>query len=168
MADHNTKDARLRLSADLAPRSFWRALRDPGHYRFAFVRNPYTRAVSAYLEKITTGEKHLHGVGADASLRAFLERLATIPPSHMNRHWRPQSALISTKVRLNFLGRFENFAADFATVRSALGVREEVTFAPHRTDAAEHLSLIGPREKALIDAIYAEDFARFGYAMRVG
>ena len=83
----------------------------------------------------------------------------------MNRHWRPQSALVSPKVNLNLLGKFERFDDDFAKVLDRL----DLDHAPieekraHQTSANNRLDLIGPEEKALIDRIYHDDFERFGY-----
>lgn len=173
IADYNSRDARHRLSSEAAPRAFWRDLHDPECFRFTFVRNPYDRAVSAYLDKIATGKvsrkKKLLGYPPDSevSFRDFLLAIAQQEASRMNRHWRPQSALISPQVKLDFIGRFEQFGRDFANVLERLGVEPAAVTnrREHMTSAAKHRDMIGPEEKALIDRIYRGDFERFGYAM---
>lgn len=169
IVDHNSDEARRSMSAENDLRAFWRALNDPNFFRFAFVRNPYTRIVSSYLDKIVSGREPRFskwlGLPHGASLLDFLQRISKQEVDAMNRHWRPQSALISQKVKLDFLGRFETFDEHFANVLDRLGaggaaIKERRS---HQTTADNHLKLIGVEEKALIDCIYRDDFERFDY-----
>jgi hypothetical protein len=67
-------------------------------------------------------------------------------------------------VKLSFLGRFENFDTDFAVVKETLGVTAPtVSRREHGSGGGAHEELLGPRERVLIEEIYAEDFRRFGY-----
>jgi hypothetical protein len=169
IVDHNTDEARHLVSAEHDLRGFWHALHDPDWFRFAFVRDPYARIVSGYLDKIASGRtprfaKWL-GLPPDVGLLDFLRRISEQEVDEMNRHWRPQSALISPIVKLDFLGRFERFNEDFGEVLDRLrvdgaAITERRT---HQTSANTRLDLIGPEEKALIDRIYRDDFERFGY-----
>lgn len=68
------------------------------YFRFAFVRNPYSRALSCYLEKIA-GEQWLREIRLpklgldpeqDVSFPQFLRRIAQQPPRKMDIHWAPQ------------------------------------------------------------------------------
>ena len=173
--DHNEPESRRLMSAEYNPRAFWRALLDPGHFRFAFVRDPYGRAVSAFLDKIVSGRevrfRTMLGFEHDeqVSFLTFLNRISEQEVSKMNRHWRPQSALISPDVKLNFVGRFELFSDDFHRVLEQLGVEETSVSAKrdHQTSATDNLNLIGADEKALIDRLYGDDFERFSYAKRL-
>ena len=169
IVDHNTDEARHLVSAEHDLRGFWHALHDPACLRFAFVRNPYARIVSAYLDKIASGRKPRFtkwlGLPPDVGLLDFLRRISEQEVDEMNRHWRPQSALISPKVKLDFLGRFERFNEDFVKVLDRLGadsaaIKERRA---HQTAADSRLDIIGVEEKALIDRIYRNDFERFGY-----
>lgn len=171
IVDHNSDESRQLLSAEHDLRAFWRALHDPTCFRFAFVRNPYTRVVSSFLDKIASGrEPRFRKALAFApeykvTLLEFLRRISEQEIDSMNRHWRPQSALISSKVNIDFLGRFERFDEDFTTVRRHLGVDDKYVQNrfEHRTSAANSTDLIGPEEKVLIDRIYHDDFERFAY-----
>jgi hypothetical protein len=51
LEDHNTPEARTKISSRRAPRAFWECLNDPSAFRFAFVRNPYARILSCYRDK---------------------------------------------------------------------------------------------------------------------
>lgn len=170
IANHNTDEARQLLSAENDLRGFWRSLNDPDCFRFAFVRDPYTRVVAAYLDKIVSGRTPRFarwlGLPEGGSFLEFLRRISDQDVDTMNRHWRPQSALISPKVKLDFLGRFERFNDDFREVLDRLGVDSTAIreMRAHQTSAGSRLDLIGVEEKALIDRIYRDDFERFGYS----
>ncbi len=77
------------------------------YFTFTFVRNPFTRVLSAYLDKVTSTnpkfKKLLWVDGRAISFRAFLERLDD-GWLMKNVHWAPQSALIPLDAaRLNFV-----------------------------------------------------------------
>lgn len=70
-----------------------------GAYIFTFVRNPYQRVVSAYLNKViarrnpawkTFAQRHDVGGTGLVSFDAFIEALAAVPPELHDPHWRPQ------------------------------------------------------------------------------
>jgi hypothetical protein len=169
LTDFNSKASRRAMSAAHDPAAFWRALGDPNYFRFTFVRDPYARAASAYLDKIasrrqTRFAKQLR-LSSNASFLDFLHAVSRQRPAEMNRHWRPQCLLISKSVNLSFLGRFETFERDFTAVKARLGVASDtVVRRDHGAGGGLHRELIGPQERALIEEIYDEDFRRFGYA----
>lgn len=153
------------------PGALAKALRDPAVFKFTFVRNPYSRVLSAYLDKIVRCEKRGNaGLPAegDVTLLEFLEAIRSHNPRKMNRHWRPQSVQVSFPA--DFIGKLERFDEDFAFVMRELGIEGVPvnTKQEERTNARDRLrDYIGLREKALIDEIYAVDFERFGYERRL-
>jgi hypothetical protein len=170
-----TENARRLMSAEHDLGTFWAGFHDPNYFRFAFVRDPYARAVSAFLDKVDSGRhtrfKKMLGFNGDQTITLldFLRGISRQDVKDMNRHWRPQSALISPKVKLDFVGRFERFNEDFGAVLDRLdvdssAVREKRA---HQTSADSHLDLIGSEERALIERIYRDDFERFGYPMKL-
>jgi hypothetical protein len=146
-------------------------------FRFSFVRNPYSRALSCYLEKIA-GEQWLRDLrlpelgfapDADVSFPEFLRRVAEQEPRHMDIHWAPQHHLLSLqRVRYDFLGRFENFHADLKRLveHLELGVPEELLNrrTAHVTNAGQRLTQFYDQEAVeLVQEIYRGDFDTLGY-----
>lgn len=147
------------------------------YFRFSFVRNPYSRALSCYLEKIAgeqwLREKRLPALGfspdAEVSFVDFLSRVAEQGPAEMDIHWAPQHALLSLrKVRYDFLGRFEAFHADLGRLIEHLDLDVPPGLLHRRT---AHVTHAGDRLHDFYDAesvrlvreIYAGDFESLGY-----
>lgn len=147
------------------------------YFRFSFVRNPYSRALSCYLEKIA-GEQWLRDLRLpelgfdpheDVSFAEFLRKVATQQPRQMDIHWAPQHHLLSLRrVRYGFLGRFENFHTDLRRLVSALdlSVPEDVLLrrTAHVTGAADKLQQYYDDETVeLVQQVYRRDFDLLGY-----
>ena len=110
-----------------------RVLEDPDFFSFAFVRNPWSRVVSAYLNKFqsvnVTSEPVIAALRrypaqeltANVSFREFIEFLARGNPRKFDEHWRPQYLFLKD-MRLDFLGRFEHLSRDFAWVQERLEI----------------------------------------------
>lgn len=147
------------------------------YYRFSFVRNPYTRALSCYLEKIAgeqwLREKRLPDLGFDpqgeVSFVEFLRAVAEQPPADMDIHWAPQHFLLSlAQVRYDFLGRFENFHDDLRRMIHAVGLTVPEPLlqqgTAHATGAGGRLEEYYDAEALeLVQQIYREDFTGLGY-----
>lgn len=146
-------------------------------FRFSFVRNPYSRALSCYLEKIA-GEQWLRdirlpGLGFDpsddVSFAEFLRRVSVQEHRDMDIHWAPQHHLLSLrKVQYGFLGRFETFQADLRRLVDILGldVPDELLErrTAHVTAAAQKLHDYYDDETLdLVQEIYRKDFDLLGY-----
>ena len=147
------------------------------YFRFSFVRNPYTRALSCYLEKIA-GEQWLRDMRLpdlgfdpheDVSFVQFLRAVAEQPPGEMDIHWAPQHFLLSLQqVRYDFLGRFESFHADLRRMIDAVGLAAPESLlqqrTAHATGAGSRLQEFYDDEAlALVRDIYRDDFATLGY-----
>jgi sulfotransferase famil protein len=150
---------------------------DGSMFRFSFVRNPYSRVLSCYLEKIA-GEQWLRelrlprlGFAPDehVSLAAFLERVADQPMAEMDIHWAPQAVLLSLgRVTYDFLGRFESFHADLSAVIARVGfdAPEHLLHqrSAHTTNARDKvMEYYDDRTLRLVRHIYRADFDRLGY-----
>lgn len=155
------------------PKGFLGALASPDVLRFCFVRDPASRILAAYLDKLAGDdfERAMRleqlGFSDTPSFKEFLEALAR-RGTGIDIHWARQSDLLRPDiVQYDFVGRFENFEADFAHVLTRIG-RDQSWLADareHRTGASRRVDEIGAEERALIADIYAEDFERFGYNM---
>ena len=148
---------------------------------FCFVRNPYTRVLSAYLDKFGANlERRIlfmkelgiedPGPSPEISFAEFLELAAKQEAGAMNAHWRPQSYhLIDDDIRYDMIGRFETFSRDFTDILARIDVEISKFFVAadeHKTGVeasfAKHYS--DPLCGRLVRQMYAEDFERFGYS----
>lgn len=148
-------------------------------FRFTYVRNPFTRILSAYIEKIETEEAERErllptlGLAPDRkpTLLEFLRAIQAQRDDWRDIHWTTQSRLIqANNIDYSFIGRFESFAASFPVVLDRLGIDRshyEAERKPqHATNAnARVLEYIGPAEREAIVAIYHADFSAFAYGV---
>jgi hypothetical protein len=146
-------------------------------FKFTFVRNPYARVLSAYLDKIAKdGEparrRKMRRTSSDGvpSFEDFVRWLDR-DGLHEDMHWAPQSSILVIPVEeFDFIGKVEKLNGDFLKVAKRLGrVRdpnenEVQTFAPHSTGADDKMSGYYNAElKGVVARLYREDFERFGY-----
>lgn len=136
-------------------------------YAFTVVRNPYSRVLSCYLDKIATPKRkfrdHLRLDDRPLSLIDFLHRLND-GYLRADPHWAPQSELAPFHW-LDFVGRVESLSQDLGAVMdkvfhtTALPV---VTKTTGQTNSQSKLNeYCGPAERALIARLYARDFEQF-------
>jgi len=147
-------------------------------FRFCFVRNPYVRTLSAYLDKIkgnSIREKSkilsqlgydMRDMSIDISFNQFVTALEKQPISLMDNHWRHQYySTYQDKIDYHFIGKLENFDDDFSFVMKKLGAEE---YYKHEARHATH-SIARLRQyytDDLLDRvyyIYKLDFESFGY-----
>jgi hypothetical protein len=147
-------------------------------YKFIFVRDPYSRLLSAYLSKVAAGWNR-------EDIRAVIDfdkSDITAPPSfetfcrslesrglYGNLHWRPQvDFLFFPLQKYDFIGRFESIDRDFRSVALAIRGKAELDVieedATHRTRATDLLSKYYTSDLYdLIYRLYRPDFEAFGY-----
>jgi len=147
-----------------------------GFYKFIVVRNPFTRALAAYLEKaghrkygykirrraITPGEPPV-------DFRGFCEYLAAGGVDD-DPHWCVQARLCPFPIEaLDAVAYVESLEADLARIVAALDPARTdpcqlVPALGHATGASAQVgAYYGEPERRLIAQAYAEDFERFGY-----
>jgi len=149
-------------------------LRLSGFFVFTVVRNPYGRVLSAYLDKFREGDKHRAEYGervashdgGQVSFRAFCRYLADGGEAE-NAHWMQQTRLLALADRIDHVGRVESLDADLEAIFARIGgtVPDTVSRAgPPATAADTRLAEYYDDEcTALVERVYAEDFARLGY-----
>lgn len=144
-------------------------------FRFSFVRNPFTRILSAYLHKILIRREKNIGLinglgfqkGEKISFLAFLERIESIPDHHRDIHLMSQFELLRPdKVDYHFIGRFERFEYDFLQIVLRLEASPATdSINIHATNAAHLIAdYYCEKEINLVKKIYANDFAAFYYS----
>ena len=143
------------------------------------MRNPYSRLLSVYLDKIAG--MRIAGTGFDIVARACaVARPADVSFERFiryledgglwkNPHWAPQVSMIPVKVsRLAFVGRVESLEQDLAAVVDRLfgeGTFMSVqTRMDGRTHAAKRLGEYYDDELTRrVQVLYREDFEAFSY-----
>ena len=162
---------------------------------FTVVRNPFSRILSAYLEKIFyryderkdyLGELEFPS-NEKIPFLTFLERVGSKPKNALDFHFMPQSTILNIKKHPNIIvGHLEDFDKISSEIsRYILKVRrpekagepnyvyEEVQnkkIAPHSVGASSAQKIkkyYGPREIDLVKSIYTEDFQSFGYSFSI-
>jgi hypothetical protein len=158
-----------------APGQFRELLYNQETFRFCFVRNPFSRVLSCYLDKFVKDEAEKGRLISqldvpkhkDLSFTDFLNAIRRQPDREKNIHWVPQSFLLNPhSLKYDFIGRFETMSADINYVIEALKlpVRSWQKNAPHATAAGSKLNrYYGRDEIRLVQEIYVEDFKSFGY-----
>jgi dermatan 4-sulfotransferase 1 len=151
---------------------------ESSYFKFTFVRNPYTRLLSAYLDKILaeqrTGGRHRRKaaaflgrpVEADISFSDFVDYLEFGGGVHTNGHWARQiDMLVMPPGKFDYVGKFEDLEQGLGeATRRIFGARKEInTYAPHATSASSQIALLDGSLRRRIARIYEEDFEAFHY-----
>ena len=148
-------------------------------FRFTFVRSPYSRLASCYLEKIAkkkiASEVIYQALGKSLdndntlSISEFLDGIEKLSPEKMDSHFRPQfHQSFGGHITFDYLGRFEEFEGDFSAARRLIQCPDDYyqTEQSHKVDASKHIgNLLGIEEIVRINELYSKDFANFHYPL---
>lgn len=160
-----------------------------GHFKFAFVRNPWDRLVSCYSDKVMDVEEaevgeppFRHVPGAKGSrlykgmpFAEFVETVYEIPDEESNMHFVSQHVVVcgpgeERRIMADFVGRFENLAADFDVVADRIGGGRRLQL-PHKLRSSSRKSrpytdFYDDRLRDLVYERYREDVEIFDYSFR--
>lgn len=142
------------IRAELPPEIF----RD--FYKFAFVRNPWDWQVSLYHFALNDPSHAQHQLTKSfGSFEKYLEW-------RVNGHYRLQKDFVvddEGQLIVDFVGRYETLARDFAMICNRLGIDNPPL--PHRRSSAhrEYRTYYTPRTAALVAEAFKEDIEFFGY-----
>ncbi len=135
------------------------------YFKFAFVRNPYDRLYSTYINLKYDG----HPWAVDIKKKnTFREFVLDFNESKYSKyiHLQPQSDYImyDNKIAVNFLGKFENLKENFRTVENILKISNK-ELKKLRSSGTKHSEskFYDEDMKNIVREIYKEDFERFGY-----
>lgn len=153
-----------------------KALASPDWFRFAFVRNPFTRLVSCYVQKIQRSSDQrprllpVLGLPADAptpSFAEFVRRVADQDDAVRDIHWASQHHLLRPDlVKYDFVGRMERMAEDLAHVCERLSITplQPLDLKINRVGGIETVaSHYDDALQRLVVSTFARDFEAFGY-----
>ena len=145
------------------------------YFKFAFVRNPWDRLVSCYLDKIAGTHKSGNiGFSTFPEIRKgmpfaeFVRAVHAIPDTEANSHFRSQHvSLLDPDGRLmpDFVGHFEDLQKDFAHVGREIGGPEiELPHILRSERTPNYSEFYNGDTAALVRERYERDTELFGYA----
>ncbi|MEZ8325724.1 sulfotransferase family 2 domain-containing protein [Vibrio cyclitrophicus] len=141
------------------------------YYKFAFVRNPFDRLVSAYF--------YLRNGGRNEGDKAWSDKVLINYPTFedfvMNwlndynintwNHFAPQSDYIFDKKnnqQVDFIGKFENINEDFKLVARDLGLDSELSKV-NKSDRTDYQDYYNESMIKVVEKVYARDLDLLGY-----
>lgn len=149
-------------------------------FLFAFVRDPFARVLSAYLEKVRLAPPEFRGKRLvyrhyrrplDQEV-SFLEFCTFIDEGglYADAHWYPQMTFLPVGVKtLHFLGRVETLDRDLREVFNAIFGEELIDVASkvrHATGAADKMRAVYcDKAIEIVQRNYRADFEQLGYGM---
>ena len=169
---HDKSQSLLKSPNEISQDIFQEMLQSPSVFRFSFVRNPYQRALSCYLDKMQDPWYRAKlGLSHYSDMPPFVEFLKAIQKQKihdMDPHWRIQTYQIFYNfINYDFIGRFENLAEDLPLVLK--NIFHEVSFEslPHfgKGSTKQHPQYLTPEAIKCIQDIYMEDFINFNYPL---
>lgn len=141
---------------------------------FTFVRNPFSRVLSAYLDKVGRlrhqGRRFLawaHRHGQPGDFLGFC-RFLDAGGLDLDMHWAPQADILCLPLnRFDYIGRVEALDHDLPEVLRRLFGHQAMAPSQRRgttTNAALQLQdAYGPEQRRIIARLYRNDFELFGY-----
>lgn len=145
-------------------------------FRFTFVRDPYGRALSAFVDKVVRKRKQARPFydwlgRVEAPAFADFLRFLGDGGARTDAHWAPQADMLLLPFgSFDFIGRLETLDRDLGIVIDRIfapAAQLEVRRSGPRTDSHRHLAGAYDAEGlAIVNRVYAADFELFGYPMR--
>jgi len=171
--------------ADLPIHDAVRALTSPDWFRFAFVRNPYARLLSAYTQKVrdlkspwvgfreavrrSAGVPTVPGAApAVVEFPDFVRYIGEQDDGVRDGHWRSQVGTLHVdRIRYDFVGRFESFTEDLTQVLRKLRAPDTLLATVGLVvNATARVPLASVYDQDLADYVYRvfrDDFEAFEY-----
>lgn len=122
---------------------------------FCVERNPFDRIISSYYWR-------QGAVGYRRSLSEFVARRADIPK---RRGW--DLYTIDGEIAVDRILRYESLDAELADVGAVVGLPGPLDLphakATHRTDRRPYREVLAEEDRAVIEAVYADELRVFGY-----
>ena len=158
---------------------FDRLLNNPQFFVFSFARNPYTRLLSAYLDKIKNNRppkksilkalgENPDNIEKEIPFDEFIRVICDLNIQQMNPHWRVQYyQTMHDSIEFDFVGRMENFQEDCISVFSKINGSYADYYSPEVRHATNSNALLHKYfDDKLTEKVYEKfkiDFRHFGY-----
>ena len=143
---------------DLLPEEFGK------YFRFTFVRNPWDRMVSVYCRMDPHMQASAESTGlrfAGISFDEFVERTENFRHAHLDAQDRFVFDAAGDCL-VDFIGRYERLAEDFAAVCARLGMTANL---PHRNASTRvaYRQYYNDITRKIVECHYGADIEKFGY-----
>ena len=148
------------------------------YFKFTVVRNPWSRVVSLYQQKIRSDDPIIaarilngrKGLFPNMPFDEFIQWLCSEEGAddRANRHWLSQYRILGIRgadpVRYDFIGKLERLSSDLDTLAATIGIRLSGVGHTMYTGAAErYRSVYTDRMADQVAQRYARDIELFGY-----
>lgn len=165
---------------DLDDRTQKEVLTSPAYFRFAIVRNPYARLVSAWRNKVLYCEPGYEYMYEDVygtsppiddkqvvSFRQFIDVIGRERNlNDCNPHWRRQTALLFMPgIQYAHIGKLEELPTTLQLLRAHIGAATVSDLEGRNTSSSEPApNAMAAEVAAQIFDLYEQDFETFGYS----
>ncbi len=143
--------------------------------KFTFVRNPFSRIVSCYVDKYTLPRGKPEGVGVfdryllgiikkDKGFRHFVKMISLIPSNMAESHFYSQYLLLFDKCNkpiVDYVGKFENINDDFDVLRRKFNLEKLPHY--HKSPHEDWMDYYNLKTAKIIYKKYKKDIEEFGY-----
>jgi hypothetical protein len=139
-----------------------------GKFSFVFVRNPYDRLVSGYLNKVDNNKILFEDCwGKDFDY--FVNFVCSHSKDKMNNHIKPQYYIFGNLLDdIDFVGRFETFNDDWSKVISRLNLPINEILHRNKSKGRKHYSeYYNDKTRAMVTEFYKEDLETWNYKYEV-
>jgi len=158
----------------------WKLKKYRHYFKFTFVRNPWDRLVSCYSNKIKptpeiNNENFKDGVfrefdrygvfRAGMTFENFAEAVCSIEDGDAQDHFRSQHTFLydGDQPLIDFVGRFENLAGDFALVQKKIGLPGTMLEQRMSSNRKSYRDYYNPKTRQLVEKRFARDIDLFKY-----
>ena len=131
------------------------------YFKFAFVRNPETRFISAWKDKVMKQNYFNFEDTKHEEMKDFDQFLSWVEQLNIDRcdeHLRSQNSLIDLN-HIDFIGRFEHFNHDFQQLTDRIGLKDQS--AKHLNKSPKQELSLTHTQRLRIYKIYEKDFQIF-------
>ncbi len=141
------------------------------YYKFAFVRNPWDRLVSAY-HYIIERRTDLTAVTAYATFDDFIAAFSQQPELFFDIYYfQTQHSFLfddQGQTPIDFFGRFENFGEDLQHVLQHLSVQKTLVRHRKRSKRTDYRDYFNDQSRDAVAKIYQQDIDTFEYTFENG
>ncbi|MEH6542888.1 MAG: sulfotransferase family 2 domain-containing protein [Porticoccaceae bacterium] len=144
-----------------------------GLFTFTFVRDPFARLVSLYVNKFSRREIFYNGfhfehylggiIDQSFTFEQFVKVVSKIPDRMSDRHFKAQAFLIyDESPKIDYIGKMENLGNDYLNISKKYGLGD----LPH-INKSKKINIAKYYDKKLLNIVgarYERDIELFGYA----